>query len=177
MILSDRDIKWYIEKGLLKIEPLYSDTIRENGVDLRLGTRFCRFRASGKIFDTSTSWEDLSEFYDCVDVEEGEGFIVHPYEHVLATTMEYVGLPDDLVGLVNVRSTFARLGIFVPPTVIDAGFEGQVTIEIIGSAFPVKLYPGQRFLHVVFVRTTTPVEKPYRGKYQKQRGVTPPRPD
>jgi len=175
VILSDRDIKWYIRKGLLSINPLLEDTVRENGVDLRLGKIFCRFKPVGRVFDTISDWDKITEFYDCTEAEEG--FIIHPYEHVLATTMEEVSLPDDLVGLVNVRSTFARLGLFVPPTVIDAGFKGQVTIEIIGSAFPIKVYPGQRFLHVVFVRTSTPVEKPYSGKYQGQRGVTPPRPD
>ena len=177
MILSDRDIRWYIDKGLLRIEPLYDDTIRENGVDLRLGREFCRFRATSKPLDTrSLSGIDRDEYYECVEVGE-EGFIVNPLEHVLATTMETVCLSDDLVGLVNVRSTFARLGLYIPPTVIDAGFCGQVTIEIVGSRFPVRIYPGQRFLHIVFIKTTSPVAAPYRGKYQWQRGVTLPRPD
>lgn len=174
MILSDRDIKWYIEKGLLRIDPLYEDTIRENGVDLRLGNEFCRFRG-GVLVDTMKPSKP-EEFLDCRHVG-GEGFTIQPLEHVLSTTIETVCLPDDLVGLVNVRSTFARYGVFIPPTVIDAGFCGQVTIEIVGGANPVRVYPGQRFLHVIFIRTTTPVESPYKGKYQGQRGVTPPRPD
>ncbi len=175
MILSDRDIAWYIEKGLLRIEPLSGDTIRENGVDLRLGDEFCRFRRDAPELDTRRQF-NIEEYYQCSSVGK-EGFRIEPYEHVLATTHDEVCLPDDLVGLVNVRSTFARLGLYIPPTVIDAGFCGQVTIEIIGSAYPVRVYPGQRFLHVVFVKTTSPVANPYRGKYQGQRGVTPPRPD
>ena len=175
MILSDRDIAWYIEKGLLRIEPLSDDTIRENGVDLRLGDEFCRFRRDAPELDTGKPYS-INNYYQCSSVGP-EGFHIEPYEHVLATTLEEVCLPDDLVGLVNVRSTFARLGLYIPPTVIDAGFCGQVTIEIIGSAYPIRVYPGQRFLHVVFVKTTSPVANPYRGKYQGQRGVTPPRPD
>ncbi|MET1128176.1 MAG: dCTP deaminase [Thermoproteota archaeon] len=175
MILSDRDIAWYVEKGLLKIEPLREDTVRENGVDLRLGSEFCRFRRDAPELDTRKPF-DREAYYRCSAVGP-EGFVVEPFEHVLATSEELVCLPDDLVGLVNVRSTFARYGIYIPPTVIDAGFCGQVTIEVVGSAFPVRLYPGQRFLHVVFVKTTSPVARPYRGKYQGQRGVTPPRPD
>jgi len=175
LILSDRDIAWLIDKGVLKIEPLYSDTIRENGVDLRLGGEFCRFNRDAPILDTRLEFSP-EKYYICEKPGE-RGFIVNPFEHILATTLERVCLPDDIVGLVNVRSTFARYGIYIPPTVIDAGFCGEVTIEIIGSAYPVKLYPGQRFLHVVFVKTSSPVEKPYRGKYQYQRGVTPPKPD
>ena len=174
MILSDRDIAWYIEKGLLRIEPLSGDTIRENGVDLRLGDEFCRFRRDAPELDTRRPGS-LDDYYACTRVDERHGFKINPGEHVLAATMERVCLPDDLVGLVNVRSTFARLGLYLPPTVIDAGFCGQVTIEIIGSAYPIRVYPGQRFLHVVFVKTTSPVANPYRGKYQGQRGVTPPK--
>ncbi len=174
MILSDRDIDWYIRKNLLRIMPLYQDTIRENGVDLRLGSEFCRFRG-GVVIDTRAPPPPRG-FLECVEAG-AEGFTIQPLEHVLATTVEKVCLPDDLVGLVNVRSTFARYGLYIPPTVIDAGFCGQVTIEVVGSGVPVKVYPGQRFLHVVFIRTTSPVARPYRGKYQGQVGVTPPKPD
>jgi len=60
-------------------------------------------------------------------------------------------------------------------TIVDAGFEGNLTIELIGSGFPVKLYAGERFVHLVFAKLTSPVEKPYKGKYQRQRGVTLPK--
>ncbi|RUM48037.1 MAG: dCTP deaminase [Hyperthermus sp.] len=176
MILSDRDIAWYMEKNLLRIEPIHNDTIRENGVDLRLGNDFCRFNQQAPVLDTRKTF-DKKQYYLCETVSERKGFRINPYEHVLATTLETLCLPDDLVGLVNVRSTYARLGLFVPPTVIDAGFCGQVTIEIIGSAYPIIVYPGQRFLHVVFIKTTSPVANPYKGRYQHQKGVTPPRLD
>ena len=175
MILSDRDIKWYLERGLLRIEPLNGDTVRENGVDLRFGDEFCRLRRTEMELDTRRA-RDVSGFYSCVRVGE-EGFVIGRNEHVLATTMETVCLPDDLVGLVNLRSTFARLGLTLPPTIVDAGFCGQVTIEIVGSEFPVRVYPGQRFLHLVLVKTTSPVARPYRGRYQGQRGVQLPRLD
>ncbi len=175
MILSDWDIKVYINKGLLVIKPLYNDTIRENGVDLRFGRHFCRFKKNREIIVDSNS-PNPNEFLECVEVGE-EGFTINPLEHVLATTEEWVELPHDIVGFVNLRSTFARLGLYLPPTIIDAGFKGQITIEIIGSSLPVKVYPGQRFLHVIFARTSSPVWRPYKGKYQGQVGVTPPKPD
>jgi len=176
LILSDRDIAWYMQKGLLHIQPASPDTIRENGVDLRLGNEFCRFNPDAPELDTRKPF-NKDQYYVCRRADASRGYTVKPYEHLLATTAETVCLPDDLVGLVNVRSTFARLGLYIPPTVIDAGFCGQVTIEIIGSAYPIRIYPGQRFLHVVLVKTTSPVAKPYNGKYQGQRGVTPPRLD
>jgi len=176
MILSDWDIRVYIEKKLLVIDPLFEDTIRENGVDLRFGYEFCRFRKNFRGIIDSKEYDPI-DFLECRDVSEDEGFVIQPLEHILATTLEWVELPHDLIGFVNLRSTFARLSLYIPPTVIDAGFKGQVTIEIIGGSLPVRVYPGQRFLHVIFARTSSPVYRPYRGKYQGQRGVTPSKPD
>ncbi len=173
MILSDWDIRVYIEKKLLVIKPLYNDAIRENGVDLRFGNEFCRFKKGYGLIDTRST--SVGDFLECSVVDKG--FTINPLEHVLATTEEWIELPNDLIGFVNLRSTFARYGLYIPPTVIDAGFKGQVTIEIIGGGLPVKVYPGQRFIHVIFARTSSPVYKPYSGKYQYQRGVAPPKPD
>ena len=104
-------------------------------------------------------------------MEKGDSFIINPHEHVLLYTIEYLNLPEDIMGFVNLRSTFARTGLIVPPTIVDANFEGQLTIEVVGSEFPVKINVGDRFLHVVFAKLTSPVEKPYIGKYQGQTGV------
>ena len=175
MILSDWDIKVYLEKKLLVIDPIFEDTVRENGVDLRFGNEFCRYiRSSDIVLDSARS--SVDDVIECVKVGS-EGFVINPLEHILATTLEWVELPHDLVGFVNLRSTFARLSLYIPPTIIDAGFKGQVTIEIIGGSLPVRVYPGQRFLHVIFARTSSPVYRPYKGKYQGQKGVTLPRPD
>ncbi len=173
MILSDWDIRVYLEKGLLVIRPLEKDTIRENGVDLRFGTEFCRFHR-GVVIDTRKPVS--SDVMECVEAGE-EGFVINPLEHVLAVTREWIELPHDLVALVNLRSTFARASLYIPPTVVDAGFRGQLTIEVIAGPVPVRVYPGQRFLHLVFLRTSSPVYKPYSGKYQEQRGVVPSIPD
>ncbi|BDB97089.1 dCTP deaminase [Saccharolobus caldissimus] len=169
MILGDRDLKYYIEKGWIRIDPLKEDTIRENGVDLRIGNEIARFRKTDKVYDYNSRLEDF------FIKEISDEFIINPHEHVLLTTEEYVKLPNDIMAFVNLRSSFARLGLFIPPTIVDAGFEGQLTIEIIGSEFPIKLKRGMRFLHLIFARTLTPVENPYHGKYQGQKGVTLPK--
>ncbi|MEM1941155.1 MAG: dCTP deaminase, partial [Candidatus Caldarchaeum sp.] len=125
-----------------------------------------RFNKNSKVFDTKKS--DAANFYT---LEEAEEFVINPHEHVLLHTLEYLALPKDLMGFVNLRSSYARIGLTIPPTIIDANFEGELTIELVGGEFPVKLYSGDRFLHVVFARLSSIVEKPYTGKYQGQRGV------
>jgi dCTP deaminase len=166
MILSDFDLWNYIRSGRLRVEPIFEDTVRENGLDLRIGSEIARLRSIDKVLDTMDG--DVSEFYQ---IERGDFFVIRPREHVLLHTIEYLSMPRDLMGFVNLRSTFARLGLSIPPTIIDANFEGQLTIEMVGGEFPVKLHAGQRFLHVVFAKLTSEVERPYHGRYQGQRGV------
>ncbi|MDJ0271530.1 MAG: dCTP deaminase [Candidatus Caldarchaeum sp.] len=166
MILSDFDLWNYIRNGRLRIEPFSEDVVRENGLDLRIGRQIARFNKNSKVFDTKKS--DAANFYT---LEEAEEFVINPHEHVLLHTLEYLALPKDLMGFVNLRSSYARIGLTIPPTIIDANFEGELTIELVGGEFPVKLYSGDRFLHVVFARLSSIVEKPYTGKYQGQRGV------
>ncbi|MDJ0269596.1 MAG: dCTP deaminase [Aigarchaeota archaeon] len=166
MILSDFDLWNYLRSKRLVIEPFEDEIVRENGLDLRIGGCVARFRQTNEELDTRNS--DITRFYI---LEEGDSFIIKPHEHVLLHTIEYMKLPTDLMGFVNLRSSYARIGLTIPPTIIDANFEGQLTIELVGSDFPVRLHAGERFLHVVFARLSSPVEKPYMGRYQGQRGV------
>jgi len=104
-----------------------------------------------------------------------EYIVAPPKSSILVTTLEYVKFPDDVMGLCGVRSTFARLGIFVPLTAVDCGFEGQLTIELINTTNKfIIVKPGTRFLHVILLKTIGKAE--YKGKYQGQRGVTVPKP-
>lgn len=166
LILSDRDIRIYIDDGELIIHPLYKDTIRENGVDLRIGGHIGRLKKFSEVFDPEE--DDPSEF---IKLEEGSSFIIYPNEHVLLHTIEYVKMPNDIMAFVNLRSSLARIGLTLPPTIVDASFKGQLTIELVGGNFPIKLYKGNRFLHLIFGKLTSPSENPYKGKYQGQRGI------
>jgi len=171
LILGDKDIRILLKAGELVVEPLDDEVVRENGLDLRLGSGYCAFKDTDKVLDPKAPGSP-EEFYEC---REGESFVIEPHRHYLLHTLEYVKLPPYLAGLVNLRSTWARTGIYIPSTVVDAGFEGQLTIEVIGSEFPVRLYAGERFLHLVLVKLETPSERPYSGEYKGQRGVKLPK--
>jgi len=172
VILSDFDLVNYVRSGRLVIEPFSEEIVRENGLDLRLGDEICVLKDTDRVLDPYSSDVDLSEFYECW---RGSEFVIEPGKRYLATTLEYIKVPPELMAFVELRSTFARMGLYIPPTIIDGGFEGTITIELCGSSFPVKLRPGTRFLHVVFAKVASPIQRPYRGRYQRQRGVTLPR--
>ena len=173
-MLSGSEIMKLIEQGKLMIEPFSEEIVRENGVDLRIGDEVAILLNNPTPIDpTRISDYDLREYYKVMRLDD-EGIVMQPYMKVLVSTLESIEMPGDIAGFIELRSTFARLGLSIPPTIIDAGFRGQITLEIHGGAFPVILRKGVRFAHVVFMRVEGK-PKPYSGKYQGQRGVTLPR--
>ena len=115
MILSDRDILRLLKSGELVIKPLRDDTVRENGVDLRIGDEVCEFIPNNTPLVT---WErhipeDLKgRYYNCI---KADYYVIKPHRRYLLTTEEYIKLPPHIMAFVNQRSTIARLGLFVPP--------------------------------------------------------------
>lgn len=176
-ILSDKTIKEYLEEGKIVIDPLKDEQqIQPSSVDMRLGDEFKFFKVIRKPYIDPKDEEDIAEYMESSTVPEGEAFIIHPNEFALATTQEYVKVPDDLVARVEGRSSMGRLGVTMHVTAgyVDPGFEGRITLEISNiGAMPVALYPGQRVCQLVFETMTTPAELPYghpkrNSKYMKQ---------
>ncbi len=181
MILSDRDIKNYLERKELILEPLENieEQIQPSSVDLRLGNFFLHFKVEGRAF-IDPSKDNPSDLMEIIEVKDKEPFFLRPGEFVLGTTIETVGLPDFLVARVDGRSSLGRLGIIVHATAgyVDPGFYGQITLELSNiNRVPVALYPGMRICQISFYRLTTPAEIPYYkkkgSKYQNQKGPTP----
>ena len=97
-------------------------------------------------------------------VAEGEGFILHPGEFALGSTVERVAIPNDLVARVDGRSSVGRLAVVVHATAgfIDPGFVGEITLELSNiGRIPVRLYPGMRIAQIVFQTMTSAAERPY----------------
>ena len=67
MILGDRDLRYYLEKGWIKISPFSEEIVRENGVDLRIGSQFARLRRNNKVFSSS---EKIEDFYETINSNE-----------------------------------------------------------------------------------------------------------
>lgn len=178
-ILSDIDIKKYLDEGKIVINPLEDEKqIQPSSVDLRIGSEFKGFRIISKPYIDPRDDTDLESYMSSFSISDDEPFIIHPGEFTLATTHEVVKLPNDIVARVEGRSSMGRLGVTMHVTAgyIDPGFEGKITLEIsnIGK-MPVALYPGQRVCQIVFETMTTPSEKPYghierNSKYMGQLG-------
>lgn len=176
MILSDFDLMNYINSKRLKIEPFSRDIVRENGLDFRLADEIAYHKELGDDFVMDPA--DKSAITSAYDVRQGqENLILKKHSQVLLSTLEYIEVPDDIVGMVELRSTWARHGLSMPPTIIDAGFKGTVTLEVVNNApYSIALKPNVRFAHIIFIKATSKVENSYAtGSYSGQRGIKLPK--
>ena len=183
VILSDRTLREQLEAGRIVIDPLDESLIQPSSIDVRISNLFRVFRNHTRgIIDVKQDTSDLTEL---IEIPSGSDkpFILHPGEFVLGSTLERIGVPDDLVGRVEGKSSLGRLGLLIHSTAgfIDAGFDGHITLELANVAsLPITLYPGMKIGQVSFMHMTTPAERPYGSgasgsKYQGQRGPTPSR--
>ena len=176
MILSDFDLMNYINSKRLKIEPFSREIVRENGIDFRLADEIAYHKDMGSDFVMDPSNKEMiAKAYDVK--KEQDTLVLRPREQVLLSTVEHVTLPDDLVGIVELRSTWARHGLSMPPTIIDAGFSGTVTLEVVNNApYSIGIKKHTRFAHIIFIKTTSKVESSYStGSYSGQVGIKLPK--
>jgi dCTP deaminase len=172
MVLTGNEIRKLIEKKELQIEPFEEEIVRENGLDLRIGEEYAIYAFNNQVIDVC-ELTSSNHLFSKVQAKDGR-IAIPPNKFALLTTLEYVKFPRNVVGLCNLRSTLARYGLTIPPTIVDAGFEGNLTIEVVNSSNNyIVLRPRVRFLHVILVKTEG--EAKYFGKYFGQKGVTLPK--
>ena len=183
MILSDRTLRQQLADGRIVIDPLDESLIQPSSIDVRISNLFRVFRNhTAGVIDVKRDQTGLTELIEIPD-DGSEAFMLHPGEFVLGSTLERVGVPDDLVGRVEGKSSLGRLGLLIHSTAgfIDAGFDGHITLELANVAsLPITLYPGMKIGQVSFMQMTSPADNPYGqgasgSKYQGQRGPTPSR--
>lgn len=181
MILSDNDILTRLERGDIVISPApdLETQLQPASLDLRLGYDFQTYNYTRQaLIDPAdpTSFEQLTSL---TQLQDGERFLVHPGEFVLATTLELVEIPNDLLARLEGRSSIGRLGIVIHSTAgyIDPGFKGQITLEVSNlGRIAVALYPRMRICQLAFEEMSSPARAGYgerRGsKYQGQNATT-----
>ena len=168
MVLSDIDIKRYIEEGRIKISPaLPPEQFGSCSVDFRLGSEFSVFEHSRHAYIDLREKTSIQELMRSILVSENEAFILQPGEFALAITEETLELDDDVLGRLEGRSSLGRIGIIVHGTagLFDPGWSGKATLELSNlGRMPVALYPGMRICSFTFEQLSTRVAVPYRNK-------------
>ncbi len=182
MVLSDRTIKEELSKGRIVIEPLDINCIQPASVDIRLDRKLLVFKTWRHPFYIDVK-QDLSDLTEPVQIEDDKPFLLPPGEFVLASTLESITLPDDIVGRLEGKSSLGRIGLLIHSTAgyVDPGWQGHLTLELSNVAkLPITLYYGMRIGQLSFIRLSSPAQNLYGAaglgsKYQGQTEPTPSR--
>ena len=184
MILCDKTLKKCVEEKKINFTPPLTETqIQPSSIDLRLDYVFTTYNQEeiGNI-DTGNRRLDLSNYSSTKRLKYNtDPYILQPSSFVLAQTLEHVSVPTDMVGVVEGRSSFGRVGLLIHVTAgyIDPGFEGNITLEIGNiNNIPIAIYPEQRICQIVFHELDDKCEFQYghpmrNSKYQFQRNPMP----
>lgn len=169
MILSDRDIKKALtaRRIIITPKPDLKTQLGSCSVDLRLGRQFRIFDHSKFAFIDPKNPTLAANMMKDVTVKPNEPFMLQPGDFVLATTMESLSLPDDLLARLEGRSSLGRLGIVVHSTasIFDPGWRGMIVMELGNMGrMPVALYPGMRICALTFEELSSPADVPYYKK-------------
>tara|TARA_B100001094_G_C17734805_1_gene578354 strand:- start:98 stop:628 length:531 start_codon:yes stop_codon:yes gene_type:complete len=164
MILSDKKIKRLISENTLQVSPFEESAIQPASIDCKLGDHFLIVddTQTGVIsFDTELTYREIND----------KSIILPPKSFILATTMEYIKIPNGYSAFVEGRSSIGRMGLFIQNAGwVDSGFEGCITLELYNAnSLPIKLEAGKRICQLVICEMDQPSEKPYCGKYQGQK--------
>lgn len=187
-MLVDHQIERAINTGRLIIDPWTPSMLQPASIDLHLDRFFRMYRGSDTTSDPKKPIDPKSPERRTFlrSIEPDETFTLRSMGFCLASTIERVQIPNNMVGRVEGKSSVGRLGLFVHITAgfMDPGFDGWTTLELFNAApFPIILYPGMPICQMGFdysaeertweagvgYHSKCPeAKRPYRGKYQNQ---------
>lgn len=155
MVLNDNRIRSLVDSKQIIIDPFSSDSLSPASYDLSIG----ECKSINMKYKTCELEKDLS-----VEIDPGESF--------LASTVEIIGLPNNITAEMVSKSSTGRKGLSLfSPGWIDPGFVGQLTIGMKNeSGKIISLKYGQKLWQLIF-EDCDPAEQAYQGHYQKSEGI------
>lgn len=171
MILSQPDLRAAVQRGEIVFDPpLEERQWGEASVDLRLGFSFTKFKdirgISISVADGLKAVGELGlwanrKLKERDDFGKVERYILEPKEFVLAFTYESISIPNDLIALVEGRSTYARVGLSMHQTApwIQPGWKGPIVLEMMNHGpLRIELTPMvDRPCQLTFIKLSKPL--------------------
>lgn len=164
-ILCDKTIREKLDSGEIKISPFPNDIqFQPASIDLKLADDFI---VRGKRMVLSEEiW--------------GDGLILGVQDSILASTVEKITLPNNLIARVEGRSSLGRqfLNIHSTAGFVDPGFSGNITLELTNNGKEtIDSVPGMRICQITFEELNQACLRAYGhpelgSRYQNQEGVT-----
>jgi len=175
MILNDKQIKKLAEEEKM-ISPFIDKSIstgismglQSYGYDCSVGSEFKIFTniKGNVVADPKNFSED-----NFVTVKNEDSILIPPNSFCLANSREKFSMPRNVTGLVTLKSTYCRVGLGHPPSVLEAGWKGVLVLELVNhSSNPIRVYSNTGISQILFFRgeeaSVSYADK--NGKYQNQ---------
>lgn len=164
MILSDADIKNEIKAGNICFSPKLSPSqIGGASVDLTLGSCFWFFKNKYANSHRPLDLDKIS-FMQATEKLFRPSLVLSPGQICLGITKERIRLAPHIMGSLEGRSRYARMGLAVHITsaLVQPGSNNHQVLEIVNFApFPIKIHSGMRISQVVFEYLNSASTKPY----------------
>ena len=159
-ILADSHIHALFASGALKsARPLDGDQIQPASLDLRLGAKAYRVRASFMPGPGRAVMDKLDRL-KLHEIDLSEGAVLETGCVYIVPLMESLALPADLAASANPKSSTGRLDIFTRVIVdsaqefdkVPAGYNGPLYMEVSPRTFPIVVRQGSRLSQIRFRR-------------------------
>lgn len=125
-----------------------------------------------KNFDASALVEPPSYTTD----DGAQYYLLPPHSYGLGVSVETFNMPRNITGICLGKSSYARSGLLVNTTPLEAGWSGRLVIEIANLAnLPLRVYINEGIGQVLFFEGDEDCAVSYAdrgGKYQNQTGLT-----
>jgi dCTP deaminase len=159
--LSKAEILCRMDQGSLVIAPLIDpeEQIGDASIDVRLGNEFISTTHTKLAALDPTVQQiarQIAEYQTKTYVPFGRAFVLQPQQFVLGSTLEYICLPDDVVGLILGRSSWGRLGLIIATaSKVAPASKSVLTLELVNlGSVPIFLYPCSRIAQLVLIRVS-----------------------
>lgn len=157
-VLADHAIRQMIERGeITGTEPVTDVQVQPASLDLRLGTRAWRVRASFLAGEGRSVADRLSEF-EMHQIDLTSGAVLEKGCVYVVPLMEGLDLPKDVQAVANAKSSTGRLDLLTRTITdegvefdrITPGYKGPLYAEICPRSFSVLVRPGMRLNQIRF---------------------------
>lgn len=179
-VKTDRWIIEQVEKSGF-IRPFQQEAMRDGVVSYGVSSMGYDFRLDD-VFRTTFAQHAIDVLNQNRDLESVRSHEQHltqwmllPSQMVLAKSLEYFKMPDNMLGIVTGKSTYARCGVLLNCTPIEPGWEGFITLSIANIGHnPVLLHAYQGIGQICFYEADEVPLITYatkQGKYQAAQGI------
>ena len=149
---------------LLELFPEFEDCIKENGIDLKIGSVEHTTNRGNKLIGCIDGKKHLPQTYE-KKAEDGV-YKFYPHNYYTIVVDRPIKIPDGYCQFYFIRSTFARCGLILTDAVGDNGFNGTLRLGIYnGSNLKVTAGLNEAIIQAVTI-TNDGTATSYDGEYQ-----------